>query len=344
MENDPGSVQLGHETNRKPRNARSPSNNRGQAFREGYVVDGSGCDRGLQCVIGTSLEESVEARQQATVQASFGENAQIVGASAKRIGGGTGSRHAVLGICAGWLDRTVGAGHDPATVRRGVSSRICAAVAASARLESTEAGAARPRTKRGGHRPLASRNLAATKKRASSGKLAWSFSTKVGIFCNRGVGGYGRQPAIRPFSVSGIDAIASRRSPPSPALHGRFGWECTTNCWITTRGAQISFGSCAKSMSICVEPSYWCGTVCLLIVPPHDDCSKAAPLGFKSNGFRRMRRTLILWRMFGTNPSTARWPTLFPKTSTICTTPWITSWTPFGTSLTACTRSLTQLT
>lgn len=173
MENHPDSVQLGHETNRKPRNARSPSNNRGQAFREGYVADGRGCDRRVQRVIGTSLEESVGARKQASVQASFRKNAQIVSAAAKRIGGGTGSRHAVLGICAGWLERTVGAGHDPATVRRGVSSGICAAVAASARLESAEAGAARPRTKRGGHRLLASRNLAATKKRASSGKLAW---------------------------------------------------------------------------------------------------------------------------------------------------------------------------
>ena len=171
MENELDSVQLGHETNRKPRSARSPSNDRCQALREGYVVDGSGCDRGLQRVIGTSVEASVDARQQATVQASFGENAQIVAASAKRIGGGTGSRYAVLGLCPGWLDRTIGAGHDPATVRRGVSSRVCAPVAASARLESAEAGTTGTRTKRGGHRPLASRNLAATKKRASSGKL-----------------------------------------------------------------------------------------------------------------------------------------------------------------------------
>lgn len=344
MENHRESVQLGHETNRKPRNARSPSKNRGQAFRERDVVDGSGCDCGLQRVIGTSLEESVEARQQATVQASFGKNAQIIGASAKRIGGGTGSRHAVLGICAGWLDRTVGAGHDPATIRRGVSSGVCAAVTASARLESTEAGAARPRTKRGRHCLLASRNLAATKKRASSGKLAWFFSTKVGIFCNRCGGGYGRRLATRPFSASGIDAIASRQSPPSPARRGRCGWGCTTNCWITTRGRRISFGSCAKSTGICVEPSYWCGTVCLLIVPPHDDCSKAAPLGSRSNGSRRTHRTLIPWRTFGINPSTARWPTSFLRTSTNCTPPWIASWTPIGTSPTACTRSLTQLT
>ncbi len=285
----------------------------------------------------------MEAREQASVQASFGKNAQIVRASAKRIGAGTGSRYAMLGICAGWLDRTVGARHDPATVWRGLSSRICAAVAVSARLESPKAGATRPRTKRGRHRPLASRNLAATKKRASSGKLAWFFSTKVGIFCNHRGGGYGHRPAIRPFSVLGIDAIASRRSPPLPALRGRCGWACTTNCWITTREPRISFGSCAKSMCICVEPSYWCGTVCLLIVPPHDDCSKTVPLGSKSNGFRRTRRTLTLWRMFGINPSTGRWPMLFPKTSTICTPPWITSWTPFGTNPTASTRSLTQL-
>ncbi len=344
MENNPDSVQLEHETNRKPRNARSPSNNRGQALREGYVVDGSGCDCGLQRVIGTSLEEIVEARQQATVQASFGKNAQIVGASTKRIGRRTDSRYAVLGICAGWLERTVGAGRDTATIRRGVSSGICAAVAASTRLESTEAGAARPRTKRGGHRPLASRNLAATKKRALSGKLAWFFSMKVGIFCNRCGDAYGHRPATRPFSVPGIDAIASLRSPPLPALRGRCGWGCTTNCWITTRGLRISFGSCAKSMSTCGEPSYWYGIVCLLIVPPHEDCLKAAPLGSRSNGFRRTRPTLILWKLFGINPSTGRWPTSFPRTSTICTPNWITSWTPFGMSPTAFTRSLTQLT
>lgn len=251
MENDPDSVDLGHETNRKPRKARSPSNDRGQVLREGYVVDGSGCNRGLQCVVGASLEESVGTRPHATFEASFRKDAQTVGAPARRIGGGADSRYSVLGICAGWLDRAVGSRHDPAPVRRGVPSRICAAVAASARLESTEAGAARPRTKRGGHCLLASRSLAATKKRASTGKLAWFFSTKVGIFCNRCGGGYGHRPAIRLCSVPGIDATASQRLPPSPVLRGRCDWECTTNCWITTRGLRTSFGSCAKSMSIC---------------------------------------------------------------------------------------------
>ena len=321
MENHRGSIQLGHETNREPRSTRSSSNNRGQAFREGCVVDGSGCDRGLQRVIGASLEESLEARRQATAQTSFGKKAQIVCAAAARITGGSGSRHPVLGICAGWLDRTVGAGHNPATVRRGVSSGVCAAVTASARLEPTETGAACPRTKRGRHRPLASRNLAATKKRASSGKLAWFFSTKAAIFCNLCGGGYGRPSATRRFSASGIDAIASRRSRLSLVLRGRCGWGCTTNCWTTTRGQPISSSSCAKSTRICAEPSYSCGTVCLLIVPPHDDCSKVAPRGSGSNGFHRTHRTLIPWRTFGINPSTARWPTSSPRTSTTFTPP-----------------------
>ena len=218
MENIQDSLQLGHATKRKPRNARSPSNHRGPALREGYVVDGSGCDRGFQRVIGTSLEDSMEARQQATVQTSPRKKTQIIGASAKRIDRCTGSRYATLGICPRWLDRTIGAGHDTATIRRRVSSGVCAAVAASARLDSPKAGAARPRTKRGGHRLLASRNLAATKKRASSGKLAWFFLMKVGIFFNRCGDGYGRRLATRLFSACGIDAIALLRSRPSLVL------------------------------------------------------------------------------------------------------------------------------
>ena len=61
MENVVGSVQLEHETNRKPRNARSPSKDRGQAFREGHVVDGSGCGSWLQCFIGMPMAKSMGA-------------------------------------------------------------------------------------------------------------------------------------------------------------------------------------------------------------------------------------------------------------------------------------------
>ena len=344
MESDVVSVQLGHETNRKPRDARSPSSNCSQALREGHVVDGSGCGRWLQRFIGTPLEKGVETRKQATVQASSRQSAQAVRPPTDRIGRCVGSRHSVLGVCAGWMDRTFSARHDPTTVRRGVSSRVCAAFAASVGLESAEAGAASPRTERGGHRPLASRILAATKKRASSVKLAWFFSTKVGFCCNRCGGVCGRRGATGPCSVRGIDVIESRRSPPSPGPRGRCGWGCTTNSWITMRGRRISFGSWAKSTDICVVPSFWCGIACLLIAPPPDNCLRRLPLGFKWNGFRLMRRTLILWRMSGISPNTGPWPTSFRTTSTIYTPHWRKSSTPFDTNLTACTRSLTQLT
>ena len=142
MENDVGLVKLRHETIRKPRDARSPSKDRGQALREGHVVDGSGCGSRLQRFIGTPMEKGVEAWRQATVQASSGQNSQAFHAPTSGIGCCVDARHTVLGVCARRMDRTTGAGHDPATVRRGVSSGICAAVAASAGLESAEARAA----------------------------------------------------------------------------------------------------------------------------------------------------------------------------------------------------------
>ena len=344
MENGVGLVPLRHETIRKPRVARSPSKDRGQALREGHVVDGSGCGRRLQRFLGTPLEKRLEAWKQATVPASSGQSSQACCPPTDRIGRCLDARHTVLGVCTGRMDRTPGAGHDPATVRRGFSSGICAAAVASTGLESAEARAARPRTPRGGHRPLASRILAATKKRASNSKLAWFFSMKVGFCCSPCGGECGRRQATRPSSVPGIGGNALRRSPPSPAPRGRCGWDCTTNSWITMRGPRISCGLCAKSMGICAGPSFWCGIACLLIVPPPDDCFRRVPHGSRSNGFRRMRRTSILWRTFGISPNTGPWRTSFLRTSKLCTPNWITCWTPSATSPTGCIRSLMQLT
>ncbi len=90
-----------------------------------------------------------------------------------------GTRHWGYSPCG--LDLPAGAGLDSATVRRGVSRGLCGYAASQARLESAEAGAACPRTQRTGHRPLAPREMAAAKKRASNGKLAWFFSTKAAI-------------------------------------------------------------------------------------------------------------------------------------------------------------------
>jgi hypothetical protein len=342
MENDVGFVQLRYETIRKPRDARSPSKNRGQALREGHVVDGSGCGGWLQRFIGTPLEKGVEAWRQATVQVSSGQSAKAFLPPTDGIGRCISARHTVLGLCTRRMDRPPGAGHDPATVRRGVSSGICAAVAASAGLESAAARAASPRTKRSGHRPLASRILAATKKRASNVKLAWFFSMKVGFCCNHCGGECGRRQAVRRSSARGIDVNALRQLPPLHARRGRCGWDCTTNSWITTRGPKISFGSFTKSTGICAVQSFWCGIVCLLIVPPPEDCWRMVPRGSRLNGFLRMRRISILWRMFGISPSTGPWQTSFPKTSTVCTPNWIMFWTPFGTSPTGCIRSLTR--
>lgn len=344
MENLEASIQFGHETNRKPRDARSPSNNRSQAFREGNAVDGSGCGRWFERFIGASLEAGVEARWQAAVQASSGQSAQVVRSRTERTGRGVIARHTVLGLCTGWMDRAFGARHDPAIVRRGVSSRVRATFVASVGLESAEAGAPRSRAKRGGHCPLASRILAATKKRASSVKLAWFFSTKVAFCCSRCGGVYGRRRATLPCSARGIDGIESRRSPPSPEPPGRCGWGCTTNCWITTHERRISSSLCAKSMDICVVPSFWCGIACPLIVPRRDNSWRTPLPGFKWNGFHPMRRTLIPWRTSGISPSTAAWPTSFRTTFTIYAPRWMTSSTPFDTNPTACTHSLTQLT
>ena len=333
---------MGHETNRKPRDARSPSKDRGQALREGHAIDGSGCGGRFQRFIGVPMERRLEAWEQASCEASSRQDAQAFSLATDRIDCCLDAWHTLLGVCARWLDRTVGAGHDPATVRSGLSSGVCAATAASAGLESAEARAASPRTQRGGHCPLASRHLAATKKRASNVKLAWFLSMKAGFCCNRRGGEYGHRQATRPFSAPGIDVTALRRSPPSHARRGRCGWDCTTNSWITMPGPQISFNLSAMSMGICAVQSFWCGIACLLTALLPDDSLKMADLGSKSNGFRRTRPISILSRMFGISPNAAPWRTSFLRTFKICTPNWNMCWTPFGTNPIAYIRSLTQ--
>ena len=336
------SVQLEHETDRKPRDARSPSKDRGQALREGHAIDGSGCGSRLQCVIGIPLAKCMEAWEQASIEASSRQDAQAFSPATDRTGRCLDTRHTLLGLCARWLDRTAGAGHDPATVCRGLSSGICAATAASVGLESAEARAASPRTQRSEHCPMAARHLAATKKRASNVKLAWFFSMKAAFCCNHPGDECGHPEATRPFSVPGIDVTALRRSPPSRAHPGRCGWDCTTNSWITMRGPRISSALSAMSMGICGVQSFWCGIACLLTALLPDDSLKMADLGFRSNGSHPTRLTSILWRMFGISPNAAPWRTSFLRTFKICTPNWNTCWTPSGTSPIAYIHSLTQ--
>jgi len=342
MENVVGSVQLEHETNRKPRNARSPSKDRGQALREGRVVDGSGCGRRLQCFIGVSLAKCVEAWGPASSEATSRQEAQAFNSATDRTGRCLDARHALLGLCTRRLDGTAGAGHDSAVVRRGLSSGVCAATAAPTGLESAEARAAGPRTQRGGYRPLASRHLAATKKRASNVKLAWFFSMKAAFCCNRRGGECGPRRATRQSSVRGTDVTALRRSPPSPVLLGRCGWDCTMNSWITMRGPRISFASSAMFMGTCAVQSFWCGIACLLTAPLPDNSWRMADLGFRSNGFRPTRLNSIPWRMSGISPNASPWQTSFLRTFKICTPNWNTSWKPSGTNPIAYIPSLTQ--
>lgn len=339
-----GLVQLGHETNRKPRDTRSPSKDRSQAFREGHAIDGSGCGGRLKRFFGVPMERRVEAWEQASLEASSGQDTQALSLATDRIDCCLNAWHTLLGVCARWLDRTARAGHDPATVRRGLPSGVCAAAAASVGLESAEARAASPRTQRGGHCPLASRHLAATKKRASNVKLAWFLSMKAGFCCSRRGGECGHRQATRPFSVPGIDVTGSRRSPPSHARHGRCDWDCTTNSSITMRGPQISFNLSVMSTGICAVPSFWCGIACPLIALPPDDSLKMADLGSKSNGSLPMHLTSILSRMFGISPNAAPWRTSSLRTSKLCTPNWNKCWTPSGMNPIAYIRSLTQLT
>jgi hypothetical protein len=158
----------------------------------------------------------VEAWKSPAVEVASGTLPQAVPVPTNRIDGCVGARYAVLGLCTRGLDRADRARHDPAIVWRGLSSGIRAALAASVGLESAEAGATCPRKERGGHRSLASRILAATKKRASNVKLAWFFSMKAGICCSRCGAAFGRRREIRPFSERGIDGIGLRPSPRSP--------------------------------------------------------------------------------------------------------------------------------
>lgn len=299
------SVQLEHETHRKPRDARSPSKDRGQALREGHAIDGSGCGSRLQCVIGIPMAKCMEAWEPASIEASHRQDAQAFRPTTDRTGRCLDTRHTLLGLCARWLDRTVGAGHDPAVVRRGLSSGICAATAASAGLESAEARAASSGTQRSERCPMAARHLAATKKRASNVKLAWFFSMKAASCCNRRDDECGHREATRPFSVPGIDVTALRQSPPSHARHGRCGWDCTTNSWITMRGPRISFDLSVMSTGICGGQSFWCGIACLLTAPLPDNSWRMAAPGSRLNGFRRTRLTLTPWRMFGISPNAA---------------------------------------
>jgi hypothetical protein len=335
------SIQWEHETNRKPRDARSPSEDRGQALREGHAIDGSGCGSRLQCVIGISMAKCVEAWEQASSEASSRQDAQAFSPATDRVGRCLDARYTLLGVCARWLDWTVGAGHDPAIVRRRFSSGLCAAAAASVGLESAEARAASPRTQRSEHCPLAARHLAATKKRASNVKLAWFFSMKAAFCCNRRDDECGHREATRPFNVPGTDATALRQSPPSHVRPGRCGWECTTNFWITMRGLRISFDLSAMSMGISAVQSFWCGIACQLTAPPPDDSLRMADLGSRLNGFHPTRLSLILWRMFGISPNAAPWRTSFLRTFKICTPNWNTFWKPSGTSPIACIPSLT---
>jgi hypothetical protein len=281
----------------------------------------------------------METRQKAPIEAVSGPSVEAFRQPRTRIGRGIEARHAQLRLRAGWLDGPVGARLDPTIVRRRVSSGVCATAAASVGLEPAKAGAPSARTKRGGDCPLASRIMAATKKRASNAKLAWFSSTKAASCCSLCDDESGRRKGVPPCNARRIDAIESRPSQPSLVRRGHCDWDCTTSCWITTRERRISFSSCSSFTPTCVAPSSWCGIACRRIVPLRDSFWPVPTRGFSWNGFRHTLLTSIRSSMFGTRRNMGAWRTSFPTMYTTCTPRWTTSLTRFDINPTASIRS-----
>lgn len=312
-----------HETIRKSRSARSPSENRSPAVRAGNDVDRGSCCGGCQCVLGTSVEGGVAARWQAVCKTPSGPKTEAFGSSAIRIGCRPEARDAALGIRTVGVDRTAGTRHDPAPLWRAVPPHLCAPFAASTRLESAEADTASARAKRNGNRPLEPRELAAAKKRASNGKLAWYFSMKVASCCSLCVESFGLRRDKRRSNESGIVTIGSLLWRPLLARRGPVDSACITNSLTTTHVRRILFGSCARFIVTCGVRSFSCVTAWQLIAPPRGNCCAATPTGFLSNGFQHTPRSLIPSKTCGISPNTAIWPTPSPTISTTCTRPSI---------------------
>src|SRR5438132_10438507 len=202
-----------HETCRNSRGAGSSPMCCSPAFCAREIVGGSACVSGFERILRKSLEASLAARgcKDAEGQTSFWSRAEIAAPATATVVGRAKAGYAALGVSAGGMERPFGAAPDSAAVRRGLSSRLCRYAAAHARLESAEAGATRPRTPRSRNRPLAERALAATKKRAPHGKLAWYLSTKAAFCCSPCGVVCGPSAATLPCNMLGTGTTESPR-------------------------------------------------------------------------------------------------------------------------------------
>ena len=217
--------------------------------------------------------------------------------------------HRLLGLLAFGVDMSSGPRFDSPTVWDRVSRGLRGYASAQPWLESTEAGATCPRTKRTGDRSVAPRRMAAAKKRASNVKLAWFFSTKVAICFNHCGAACGLLLARRHCNTLGTDTTESRRWRPLPAPRGRNDSGCTTRCWTTTHVPQMSCDSCVTYMAIF-------GVLCCSsviagrsIVRQSVDCNTMGLTGFPSSGFRHTRQNSTRLKTYGIKQSTVTWPT-----------------------------------
>ena len=209
---------------------------------------------------------------------------------------------------------------DSPTVWDRIPRRLRGHPSAQAWLESTEAGATCPRTKRTGHRSVAPRRMAAAKKRASNVKLVWFFSTKVAICFNHCDAACGLRLARRRCNMPGTDMTESQRWRPLPARRGRNDSGCTTLCSTTTHAPQIWCGSCGTYMAIFGVLCCWSVIAGRSIVRQFDDCNMMGLNGFPLSGSRHTRPNSTRLRTCGINQSMATWLTSFLTTFWKCMT------------------------
>jgi hypothetical protein len=182
--------------------------------------------------------------------------------------------------------------------------------------------------------------MAADKKRASNVKLAWYFSMKVAICCNRCDGAFGRRGVKRRCNTPGTDTTESRQLPHCRMRPGQRDWACITCSSTTTLVPTTSCASFAIFMHICGALSSWCATDCRPTAQPCVDWkTRERGTGCPWNGCRHTRQIWIRSKTFGINPNASTWATLFRMMSTTFTANCKMSSKPIVTNPIDCIRS-----
>ena len=141
-------------------------------------------DREVFRILGESLERCPRpgGRRGLEGQAASRSDAAVDGPAERTPAENAAGRRKESRLCDRVVDLPTGGGGDPTAVWGDLPRRLCGNPAAQAGLEPTKARAAGARpTKRQSPVP---RSLAADKKRGSSKKLAWYFSTNRASCCN----------------------------------------------------------------------------------------------------------------------------------------------------------------